>query len=369
MKKAIRILQVGLASNLGGVESFVINIYRQLVQFDFLIEHDRKSIPFEAEIIKMGGHIYREYYKVSERKEPGAKSISNFFDMHPEIDGVHLNLNCINTWFRVLKEAGKRGLPIRILHSHNSNYMHKQTWKEKIYEVYVKHTMNKYATHFLACSKEAGEWMFAKREFTVVNNGIDVNKFGFSQKTRMEIRNQYHIRQDDIVIGFAGSFNYQKDPTYVIDILYELIKENSGYKLLMLGQGKLEEKIRTQIQELNLEEAVIMPGNVINVNEYMQAMDCFVLPSRFEGFGIVLLEAQASGLECFSTKNTVPESVNITKHVHFIKKEEGPARWAEVIRHSPLIRYNKNKEIKQAGFSIEDTAKQLENLYIQGGEK
>ena len=134
----IRILHIGMSSNPGGVENFVMNVYRNIdrskIQFDFLVDHNVKKIAYEDEIISLGGNVYKEYYRRKELFKNGRISIKEFFKRHPEIKGVHMHANTLNPMFKVLEVAQKMNIKVRILHSHNSNYMKKPKLKDRLYE-------------------------------------------------------------------------------------------------------------------------------------------------------------------------------------------------------------------------------------------
>lgn len=364
--KVRRVLQVGLTANRGGVESFVMNIYRNIdrskIQFDFLVDHD-KELPYEDEIKQLGGKVYHEYYNMKE--ETAGKSLKDFFQNHSEFEVVHVNLNNLNTYFRVLQIAKKQKIKIRIIHSHNNGYMFKYNFKQKLYELYAKLTMKMVASDFLACSEEAGIWMFGKsNKFEVIPNAIDIDKFVFDLNIRAKIRNELNIWPDEKVLGFVGSLNYQKDPVFLIEIMHELVIADDSYRLVILGQGYLIEEVNAKIDEYQLQNKVVIVGNVPNVNDYMQAMDIFVLPSKFEGFGIVLLEAQASGLKCVTSKGVVPESTNVTGEVTFVAKADGPMVWAETIRNTELNRIDSSK-MKESEYNIKNLIDSISRIYCQ----
>ena len=366
MNEIIRVLQVGLTSNRGGVESFVMNIYRKIdrskIQFDFLVDHD-KTLPYEDEIKQMGGRIYHEYYNMKD-EIPG-KTVRDFFLKHPEISAVHLNLNNLNTYFRVLTVAKKVGIQTRIIHSHNNGYMFKYNIKQKLYEQYAKLFMKRYATHFFACSNEAGRWMFGKNtKYQVVPNAIDIYKFKYDVQVRELIRIKQNIKAEEIVVGFVGSLNQQKDPLFLIEILCELKKISSKYKLMILGQGYLYEEVTRKIQDYNLQESVILMGNVSNVEDYLQAMDLFVLPSKFEGFGIVLIEAQAAGLKCVTSKGVVPKDTNVTGEVQFLLKSDGPSKWARYIADMPIERINPTA-LQCSLYNIDNIIDEISEIYVK----
>lgn len=369
MDEPIRILHAGLTDNLGGVEAFVMNIYRKIdrtkIQFDFLVDHNKK-LPFEDEIVALGGRVYHEYYYMRSKNEESAVTVKDFFDRHPEFAGVHLHLNGLNTLFRVLMEAKNHNVPIRILHSHNNNYMFKYNMKQKVYERYVKFVMNRYVTDYFACSEEAGVWMFGKhRPFTVIQNAIDLDKFAFDASVRERIRAELSVDAVEKLIGFAGSFNYQKDPLFLLEVFHEVYKLDASYKLLMLGKGKLFEDVLQKVKEYKLENAVMCVGSKSNVNEYMQAMDLFLLPSRFEGFGIVLLEAQAAGLRCITSKGVVAKSADITGNVKFISKELLPEVWAKEVINTSCERYDAKSLLAKSEYNVDRLVEKMENIYLK----
>ena len=367
MSEPIRILHAGLTDNLGGVESFVMNIYRKIdrskVQFDFLVEHS-KRLPFEEEIEALGGRIYHEYYFMRSRNEESAVTVKDFFDRHPEFAGVHLHANGLNTLFRVLMEAKRHHIPIRVLHSHNNGYMYHYNIKQKLYERYVKTVMGKYVTDYFACSKEAGEWMFGNNKpFSVIQNAIDLEKFAYNEETCNRIRAELGIEDNQKLIGFAGSFNYQKDPLSLIDIFKEVYQKDASYRLVMLGKGKLFDAVQEKIGEYGFKEAVHCVGSKSNVHEYMQAMDLFLLPSRFEGFGIVLLEAQAAGMPCVTSKDVVSKSADITGNVQFVSKELAPTAWADAVLKTEIKRYDAKALFQNSDYNIDKLVKKMEDFY------
>ena len=225
--------------------------------------------------------------------------------------------------------------------------------------------MKCYSTHFFACSNEAGRWMFGKNiKYKVIPNAIDIYKFKYDVKVRELIRSDNNIKEDEIVIGFVGSLNQQKDPLFLIEILCELKKISNKYKLMILGQGYLYEDVARKIQDNNLQESVILMGNVPNVKDYLQAMDLFVLPSRFEGFGIVLIEAQAAGLKCVTSKGVVPKDTNVTGEVQFILKSDGSSKWARYIADIPVERIDPIA-LQDSRYNINNIINEISEIYVK----
>jgi glycosyltransferase involved in cell wall biosynthesis len=173
------------------------------------------------------------------------------------------------------------------------------------------------------------------------------------------------LAEGKYVVGHVGRFNYQKNHSYLIDIFKELCKLNSAAILLLVGTGELENVIKEKVRALKLEEQVIFVGAVDNVNDYMQAMDCFVFPSKFEGLGMVAIEAQAMSLPCFLS-DVIPKEVAITNLVHFISLNKSHSRWGEVIMNQRLKkRMDMSAAIKAAGYDITDVATKIRDMYLR----
>lgn len=373
MEQPIRILQLGMTNNPGGVENFVINIYRNIdrnkIQFDFLLDHNAPKIAYEDEILSLGGKIYRQYYRRKEFFKKGRKSIKYFFKMHPEIKGVHMHANTLNPMFRVLQVAEKMKIPVRILHSHNSNYMKKPKIKDKIYEIYESKKLKKTVTKLIACSEEAGKWMFKKNKFIVVKNGINVKDFAFDENERKALRKKLSI-ENKFVIGHIGRMNYQKNPIFILEIFNEIHKMNNDAELLYIGDGELKGEIEKFMKDKNLESSVILMGKCEKVSGYYNVMDAFLFPSRFEGLGIALLEAQANGIKCY-TSNRVPKETNIVGNVSYIELNKSSKEWADFIFNNKNERTNKNiiDKFILSGYDIKSTVLDIEKIYLEGVNK
>jgi glycosyltransferase involved in cell wall biosynthesis len=225
--------------------------------------------------------------------------------------------------------------------------------------------MNNNADLYCACSVAAGKSKFTKdHAFIIVNDGIDLSRFTYNKKVRNDYRAKLGINEENFVVGHVGRFSYQKNHNYLIDIFKELCKLNSTAILLLVGTGELENSIKEKVRALQLEEKVIFTGAVDNVNDYMQAMDCFVFPSRFEGLGMVAIEAQAMALPCFLSDG-IPKEVAITDLVHFIALNESPSRWREAIMNQQLkIRMDMSATVKVAGYDITNVAEKIRDIYL-----
>lgn len=360
----------GMSDNLGGTEVYLITLYRAIqkyskrdLQFDFLLNHNAGVIPYEAEILKRGGRIFREYYTRSEKRCAGYIDIHTLFDMHPEWCGVYLNVQNIHTAYRLIIEAARRGISYRILHAHNSGYETAPHVKDKLYEMYFHKTSHRYVTNFLACSEDAGNWMFPDEKFEVVPDAVEFEAFRINEALRQETRKRLDISGHEIVMGFCGRLEEQKDPLFLVDVFnafHALVTES---RLLVVGDGSLREAVQQRIYSYGLEDSVILTGGVQDVNPYLQAMDCFVLPSRYEGFGIALLEAEAAGLWCYTTVDVVPTEVNQTGRVSFLSKKAGAERWAAIIKEQGFDKKDCQKLLRRCPYSTEQLYKKFYEIF------
>lgn len=225
------------------------------------------------------------------------------------------------------------------------------------------------ATNYFACSKSAGKWGFGQsiennKKYNVVYNEIDVNKFSFNNKVRENKRKELGL-EDKIVIGTIGRFVHVKNHEFLIEVFSQIYKANQNTMMIMIGNGDLEEQVREKVVSLGLEHSVVMLGAQSNVNELLQAIDVFVLPSKNEGFGMVLIEAQTSGVKCFAS-NKVPEEVKVTDLLTFLPIDEGPTVWSEtVLENINYDRIDQSNTVREAGFDINIGSKVLQELYMK----
>ena len=222
-----------------------------------------------------------------------------------------------------------------IIHSHNSNTP--SGLLRKLLNALNKPFLH-LGTDFFACSKLAGEWLFGKNflkkhELKIINNAVDIDKYKFNAQTRENIRNELECREK-FVIGHVGRFCYQKNHDFLINVFYEVQKEDKDMILLLIGEGELKEEIQEKVKKLNIQDNVIFLGTTNKVQNYLQAMDLFVLPSRFEGLPVVGIEAQASGTKCLFSNNITKET-KIVDNTEFL--DLNVQEWKNAILNLSLI--------------------------------
>ena len=276
----------------------------------------------------------------------------------PNVIGIYIN-TCVLVDIDFLKVAKRLKKPVRIIHSHNSNYMSEISKIAQLLEKKNRKILNKYANMLFACSDVAGRWMFGEnRTYKVIHNGIDINKFKYDESTRRRLRRELDL-ENKLVIGTVGRIQYQKNPEYIVDLFKEIHKLNPNSILLWAGGGEEEEvsRIRQRIADKELSECVKLLGMVQNTNELYQVFDEFILPSRFEGLPFVLVEAQCSGLNCW-TSTAVSEEANITGDVTYLPLEQEPLQWAiRILNSQKKDRKKASNIVSKNGYSILETAK------------
>lgn len=365
MNKPIRILHVLGTLNRGGAETMIMNIYRSIdrtkIQFDFMI-HTDKECDYNDEIIKFGGKIYNVPRYIGRNHFKYKKAWDSFFNIHPEYKIVHGHMRSTASIY--LKIAKKHGL-ITIAHSHSTSSRGNKF--EQLVKNIMQFPIRYIADYLFACSDEAGKWLFGrnvlnKGNYKVIKNAIDIEKYTFNEVKRNEIRETLSI-EDKFVVGHVGSFTYPKNHKFLISVFYEVQKQYKDSILLLVGDGELRPYIQKQIDDLGINDKVKLTGVVANVNDYMQAMDVFVFPSLWEGLPVTVVEAQASGLQCFIS-DKVTEEVCITPCIKSISLNESVKNWAyKIIFSKKNRRYETSFYMERSGFDIYDSVKLLTKFY------
>lgn len=359
----IRILQFVGNMDAGGMETFLMNMYRKLdrsvFQFDFVVHYKKKGV-YEDEILQLGGKVY--HLPLLEEKNPVrySRELRQLLREHPEYEIVHGHHSALG--FLYLKVAKECGIPNRIAHSHNSEYTH-------TVRGIVTHLCEKFypcnANRYFACSYNSGVFMFGhKRKFTVVKNGIDVEKFRFKDVIRNKKRKELGI-EDKFVIGHIGRFQTQKNHKFLIKVFREIHKRMADAVLVLVGDGELRNQIENEIREYRLEKYVILTGVRSDVNELVQAFDVFLFPSLYEGFPLTLVEAQISGLPIVCSSAITSECKMIPEY-YMLGLNEDISEWANAVMQVKLISHDRSvsyKNIMDAGFDSESCVKELESLY------
>lgn len=369
-KQPIRVLHILHSMNRGGAETMIMNYYRhidrQQVQFDFLLTFQGKS-DYEEEILSMGGRIYHITPLTITSIRGYLRDIKTFLKEHREYKIVHSHTSSKSVF--PLGIAKKMSIPVRISHSHNMFIGNASSPKEIVRKL-LRKPLQKVSNFNFACSKEAAIWLYGEdfwkqKRVQVLKNAINVKKFSYQEEIRKKYRQEFGL-EDKFVIGHVGRFDTQKNHTFLLEIFAEILERQENARLVLVGEGKLCPKIKEKARRLDIEDKIIYTGLREDVPALMQMMDAFVFPSLFEGLGIVLIEAQTTGLPCFASKNVIPEEVAVTDLVEFISLEEPAKSWADKILkvQNQQNRQTRVSVVQDAGYDICVEAGKLEKFYL-----
>lgn len=361
-----RVLQEVTIMNLGGLETMIMNYYRNIdrtkIQFDFIVHRNAKGA-YDNEIKQLGGNIFNLSPIRPGNYRRCFKEFDSFFDEHKEYRVVHSHLGDNSSF--IARSAKQHRLPCRIAHSHVAGNKYDWRYPFRFYaRCYHKGNVNQ----MFSCGKEAAKWLFPTKELdkvTIMNNAIETERFLYCKTISENIKKQLGI-EDKFVIGHVGRFNKQKNHEYLIDIFKEVHDKEPKSILVLVGNGELEEEINRKVEDCHLKKDVIFLGVLENVNELLQGFDLFLFPSINEGLPVTVIEAQASGLQCVIA-NSISKEVKITDLVEFISLKQKPEYWADRIlsRNNGYERRNMYEDIVKAGFDIKDNVKWLEKFYLQ----
>lgn len=367
MDNPIRVLQILHSMNRGGAENALMNYYRHIdrtkVQFDFLLT-DNDKCQFEDEIVALGGRLFRVPLLRMSNPLPYLKRVNEFFYSHPEYKIVHSHTSSKSVF--PLWIAKKNGVPVRISHSHSS--MAEGGIMGKI-RVALMPFLKLVATDWLTCGLQAGVYLYGRKamdagKVRLFRNVIESDNYRLNLEMRTKIRKRLCLNDDCMVIGHTARFSEVKNHKFDVQILKEIKTLYPNCKLLEVGLG-VKEGLNDYAHDMGVYDDIIFTDVVNNVWDYEQAMDVFILPSYNEGLPLSIIEAQISGLPCFTTEGTVSKECSVTDLVIYTRLEEGAKVWAEKIFASRKIeRRDRYDEIVAAGYDAATSAKELQEFYL-----
>lgn len=366
----IRILHMIGSLNIGGSQSMVINLHkvvdRSKVQFDYIVDHPDQL--YYAETIKqLGGKIFElPTFKGTNFIEI-RKAWEKFFREHPEYKILHSHVRSYASLY--LPIARKAGLKT-IIHSHStSNGKGLASFVKRV----MQYPLRYQADYFFACSKEAGVWLFGKKvvagpNFHILQNAIDVDKYRFNQKIRDDYREKLGLENKKTFIH-VGRFHPAKNHTFLLTLFAEIHKKDNNTVLLLVGDGELRLAIEQQIVDLDIKSSVFLLGDRSDVPYLLQASDCFLFPSVWEGFGMVAVEAQAAGIPCICSMG-VPKSVAVVPSMcHFISVDD-VQQWIIYANNAKPLLADTSRHVQKAGFDIMTSVEKMIEFYLdEWGDK
>lgn len=377
-----RVLQSVGTMNHGGIENFIMNVYRKIdrskIQFDFMYRADEECA-FDVEIRSLGGHIFN-FQSPDKHFITAWNFYNHFFRNHPEYQIVHEHRSTCAGFLGCLRAAKRNDVPVRIVHAHNSHPMCRRgligNFAEQVTHNSNKPRIMKIATEGFACSDLAAQWLFPKniidaKRVSIIQNGIDVERFKFSTTAREATRKEYGIPSNAFLVGHIGRFVDAKNHLYLFKIFKLLLKQRPDSYLCLVGTGNLECTLRSFAKELGLESRIIFAGSHADVTPFYSAMDVFCMPSKYEGLPLVTIEAQANGLPLVLSDN-VSQNADLTGLVSYLPITKDASLWAE-----ELLSKKRNfsqfdlavKAIKKAGFDSTGVANSLQQFYLSSLEE
>lgn len=361
--RKIRIVVFELQKSLGGIETFLINLYqyidREKFQLDFVTSvQDIHELPY---LDKLKG---AQIYTIASIKNPikYIKDINGIFNNGYDI--AHFNKNSAANILPIYLAERNSNVAKIVVHSHNTNPSLNNKLLNLLHLINRSY-IDKNSDKVLACSTEAARWLFSDRKAEIIENGIVTTDFLFSLRKRKQVRRKYGISEKNRVVGYVGRFTHQKNLHLLIKVFCELYKENSEFRLLLVGDGPELESLKKQVQTFGLSDKVIFAGRQTAVADYLSAMDYFVMTSFYEGLPISCVEAQASGLKVIIS-DKITKEVQILSNVKTFSINQSPKKIATNILNVKIPqcfeRIDNNKKVLKK-YDVKKMVDSMEKVY------
>lgn len=360
-----RILHIEVTDEFGGIEMFLLSVYKNIdrtkLQFDFV--SSKEKIAIENRLIELGGRIFRikygnvlSYYR---------KLVKLIVENGYTVVHIHKNSAANIIPFIACKKAGVKTI---IAHSHNTSPSKGRI--TKVLHYINRPILNALSSEKFACSDLAAIWLFGKgyvgrNEIRYIKNGIEIEQFEYDTEIRKRIRKKLNLHNNTFLLGSVGRMTRQKNQIFLVDILFEIRKWHADTKLLICGDGDMRDKIRKRAEDLGVGDGLIMPGRCSNVNEMLQAMDIYVMPSLYEGLTVAAVEAQCAGLPIILS-DTLSKETKIVDNCQYVSLSAPAKEWAmKIMEYRKIKREEAGVKIREAGFDVKNTALFLQEYYIE----
>lgn len=377
MKKRKILLVTSFGLSRGGVETFLMNWIHQAdnmhYEFSWFFPYNNVDKTLKKDFEKMGVHFFAGgLHSGKNRMDKCANLIRIRWALkrvlnNNHFDAIHINTGSLIVNNIALRLAKKKKIEIRISHSHSADAMIVSAFKQRLFNIF-RHKINRNVTKRIACSEIAAEALFGKdfvKDTIIVNNGIDTHRFSFSDEARKRCREDNNLK-NCFVIGEIGEISYFKNQMFLIDVFERIYQIDSTSRLVLVGSGPDEEKIKLHTKELGLEKVVILTGKTDMPEDYYCAMDVFVLPSLMEGLSFAWIEAQASGLPCIMSTGNSREG-NLTGHCKFLSLNDTLEIWAsEILSYKSFdiqFRYGAAKVIEEKNYGLTHFKSLIKKIY------
>lgn len=360
----IRILHMIGSLNIGGSQAMIMNLYRNIyrekIQFDFILDHP-EQLYFAEEVKKLGGKIYFMPTFNGKNASQVKRAWNSFFEKHPEYKVLHSHVRSYASIY--LPIAKKHGLKI-IIHSHStSNGSGIKSYIKWLMQLPLRFQ----ADYFFGCSREAGEWLFGKKvvnsdKYNMLQNAIDTKKYAINDTLRKQYRDELSIGEHTLVFMHVGRLHEAKNHHFLLEVFSKYHSRHADSILVLVGDGELRKEIENKVNDLGINDTVKMLGARNDVPNLLQAADCFLFPSKWEGLPVTVVEAQAAGLPCL-VSDTVTRDVNVSDLVENLPIDHGIDSWVNAIENMNFSKKDVTEDIVKSGFDIQDSAEWMEKFY------
>ena len=366
----MRILHVTGVMNIGGTETMLINLYKKInknIIFDFISYGDEEGY-YDEEIKNLGGKIIKLESPAKRGLLGSIKDIRSVIKKNGPYNAIHTHMmfNC-----GVAMIAGFiSGIKIRVSHAHTTAD-NSESLIRRIYICTMRVIIRIFSTKFLACSNGAAKYLFGEdiidnKKYKILPNYIDYSQF-IRSENKESLRQELKIEDDDIVITHIGRFIPVKNHIFLIDIIHEMIQNNKNIKLVLVGIGDLQEKIKNRVKEYGIENNIYFLNIRKDISNILHSTDLFILPSISEGLGLVLLEAQASNVRCLVSEAIQPEVDLGVGLINTIRLDESPKIWAKtafnILDKKKSNTFELKKAIKNKRYDLNSIINILSNIY------
>lgn len=374
-----RVLHVIHRMRPGGIQTAVMNLYRHVdrsqVQFDFAVRSQRPEY-YDEEIQDLGGRLF--HLPWSSKNPLSLYTYKNAFatilHQNSPFLAVHSHVGLFSG--HILPAAKQANISLRFAHSHSA--APDSSLLRTIWGAFMRRSIKNSATHMLACSSQAADWLYGSQwekdtRVTKFPNAIDIVAYAELDSDRLELRKAFGQSVKGPLIGHVGRFDSVKNHTFLLELFSTFHNKFPETRLILVGEGKLKQQIENQATAKGIREAVIFLGVRPDIPKILGSLDLFILPSLHEGFGIVLIEAQAAGVPCLASKGVSAEVDLGLGLIHFESLSSGIDSWAQqaivLLNNQHVLWEKRKKALEVKGFDIRSSAKLLQDLYFNTAKK